>query len=91
MHAFFIGSATPYGTFTLDPAVTAQRPGHGVPQPGRVRPEPGRDHRVGATGTTTFHIQRTGILRVGYNPSVVPFCYLNDAGELVGYDVAYRL
>ncbi len=34
-------------------------------------------------------IQRTGELRVGYNASIIPFCYRNQAGELVGYDVAY--
>lgn len=38
-------------------------------------------------------IQRSGELRVGFNPSVIPFCYRNRHGELVGYDMAfaYRL
>src|SRR5262249_18041070 len=42
----------------------------------------------GSRGSTIARIQRTGVLRVGYNPSIVPFCYWNDAGQLVGYDVA---
>ena len=38
-------------------------------------------------------IRSEGVLRVGYDPVVIPFCYLNDHGQLVGYDVAfmYRL
>jgi ABC-type amino acid transport substrate-binding protein len=33
------------------------------------------------------------VLRVGYNPNVMPFSYRNDRGDLVGYDIAfaYRL
>lgn len=34
-------------------------------------------------------IIRTKTLRVGYNPSVVPFCFYNSKGELVGYDMAF--
>ena len=34
-------------------------------------------------------IQRTGELRVGYNDSIIPYCYRNAAGELTGFDVAY--
>jgi Na+/H+-dicarboxylate symporter len=38
-------------------------------------------------------ILRTGVLRVGYNPNIMPFCYFNTQQELVGYDIAfaYRL
>jgi Na+/H+-dicarboxylate symporter/ABC-type amino acid transport substrate-binding protein len=38
-------------------------------------------------------IQRGGVLRVGYNPNVIPFSYVNKDGDLVGYDIsfAYRL
>lgn len=28
-------------------------------------------------------------LRVGYDPSSIPFCYLNQKHQLVGYDIAY--
>ncbi len=38
--------------------------------------------------TVFGRIQRAGTLRVGYNPHFMPFCYKNDKGELVGYDVA---
>jgi len=33
------------------------------------------------------NIRKTGVLQVGYNPGVIPFCYFNKYGELVGYDV----
>lgn len=33
-------------------------------------------------------ILRTGTLRVGFDPAFIPFCYRNDQGNLVGYDVA---
>jgi len=38
-------------------------------------------------------IRRTGVLRVGYHDALIPFCYRNGRGELVGHDVAfmYRL
>jgi ABC-type amino acid transport substrate-binding protein len=32
-------------------------------------------------------IQRTGVLRVGYEPNNPPFCYRNASGKLVGFDV----
>ncbi len=34
-------------------------------------------------------IRRTGIVRVGYGPNVIPFSYFNTANELEGYDIAY--
>jgi len=45
---------------------------------------------AGSPGTspTINRIQQTGVLRVGYNASIIPFCYWNDDGQLVGYDVA---
>lgn len=39
--------------------------------------------------TTLDRIKRTGVLRVGYNVFPIPFCYLNNNGELVGYDIAF--
>jgi ABC-type amino acid transport substrate-binding protein len=35
------------------------------------------------------HIRRTKELRVGYNESILPFCYRNGQGQLAGYDVAF--
>ena len=31
----------------------------------------------------------TGVLRVGYSPMIIPFCYFNSKNELVGFDVAF--
>ena len=33
-------------------------------------------------------IKERGTLRVGYNPSMMPFSYRNKFGEIVGYDIA---
>jgi proton glutamate symport protein len=86
IHGYFLPHAdgVRYGKLTLDPAVT-----HGVQatvlrgaetEPA-VAPAPG--------GTDIARIQQTGVLRVGYNAVALPFSYLNDAGDLVGYDVAF--
>jgi Na+/H+-dicarboxylate symporter/ABC-type amino acid transport substrate-binding protein len=34
-------------------------------------------------------IRSTGLLRVGYNPDVMPFSYLNEHNDLVGYDISF--
>src|SRR5215468_3648811 len=54
------------------------------------RPVPG-DQAVEGPGRdpTLLAIQTSGTLRVGYNPSVIPFSYWNDKGDLVGFDIAY--
>jgi Na+/H+-dicarboxylate symporter/ABC-type amino acid transport substrate-binding protein len=39
--------------------------------------------------STLGKILDRGVIRVGYNPRDIPFCYLNKWGEVVGYDVAY--
>jgi len=38
-------------------------------------------------------IQKNGYIRVGYNASMLPFCYFNEKRHLVGFDVAliYRI
>ena len=40
------------------------------------------------SGDVLYQIQRTGILRVGYNDTAIPFSYFNAQGNLVGYDIA---
>ncbi len=35
------------------------------------------------------HILKTGILKVGYDIRNIPYAYLNNRNELVGYDIAY--
>ncbi len=50
---------------------------------------------VASTGGVTTQeeplqrILRTGVLRVGYMQDNIPYCYENERGELVGYDIAY--
>lgn len=43
---------------------------------------------VNNTEDSLTRVQRTGILRVGYNTQVKPFVYLNTQGQVVGYDVS---
>ena len=38
---------------------------------------------------TLLGIQKSGVLRVGYNPYVIPFSYWNDHRDLVGFDISY--
>ncbi|HEY1259363.1 MAG TPA: cation:dicarboxylase symporter family transporter [Stellaceae bacterium] len=46
--------------------------------------------QIGGPGEPTLlAIQRRGVLRVGYNPNVIPFSYRNARGDLVGFDIAY--
>jgi proton glutamate symport protein len=71
---------------TLDPAL--RRAVAATVYRTQAEADAGADAPPGSAGTTTARIQRTGRLRVGYNASIVPFCYRNDDGELVGYDVA---
>jgi len=35
------------------------------------------------------NIHRRGVLRVGFNPQVIPFSYRNARGELAGFDISY--
>jgi len=71
----------PYLAFTLGPAVTK-----GVDVSFATESE---STLADPNETTTDRIERTGLLRVGYNPGVIPFCYRNAQGDLVGYDVAF--
>lgn len=34
-------------------------------------------------------VLESGVLRVGYDPTNIPYCYWNQDNELVGFDVAY--
>ncbi len=59
--------------------------------------DPALAHKVTVVGEQTGSpreptlsaIQRSGVLRVGYNPNVIPFSYRNAHGDLVGFDIAY--
>lgn len=41
-----------------------------------------------ASPSVIKRIKERGALRVGYNPSMMPFSYRNKSGEIVGYDIA---
>lgn len=38
---------------------------------------------------TFNHINHTRTIRVGYNPTVAPFCFTNLDDQIVGYDIAF--
>jgi Na+/H+-dicarboxylate symporter len=40
-------------------------------------------------GSILENIQRSGEVRVGYNPDIIPFSFLNSKSHLVGFDIAY--
>jgi len=85
VHGYFLEPAgVRYGALTLDPAVT-----RGVAATVQRGAEPERAVAPAATGADIDRIQQSGVLRVGYNAAAVPFSYLNDAGDLVGYDIAF--
>ncbi|MBG6146488.1 Na+/H+-dicarboxylate symporter/ABC-type amino acid transport substrate-binding protein [Labrenzia sp. EL_142] len=46
-----------------------------------------QDPKVGTAINTIDRIETTGVLKVGINPNVMPFAYVNNDGRLVGYDV----
>ena len=73
-----------YGALTLDPAGT-----RGVQATVLRGAAVERAAAPAEAGATIERIQQRGMLRVGYNADAVPFSYFNDAGELVGYDVAF--
>jgi len=74
----------PYLDFTIDPKLAAKV---------KVSFEPAKSNPSDEFESTMSRIQHEGELRVGYNDNIIPFCYRNRAGQLVGYDVsfAYRL
>jgi len=79
------GRRNPYLSFSIDPALVSL-----VKVLEQAPPAAGGVTRA---EDTMVRIQRTGELRVGYNDSIIPFCYRNAEGQLCGYDVAfaYRL
>lgn len=50
---------------------------------------PGSELPPPRSGETLQRVLQSGILRVGYNPHVVPFCFENNFKNLAGYDVAF--
>jgi proton glutamate symport protein len=58
-----------------------------IADPSRLAPASGADPEL--TASTIAGIRRRGVLRVGFNPQVIPFSYRNARGELVGFDISY--
>jgi proton glutamate symport protein len=75
-----------YAFLQLDPRLTqGVRSSIAVAEP--ERSESGTDP---SSGTSSLgNIRKRGILRVGFNPHVIPFSYRNARGELVGFDISY--
>jgi Na+/H+-dicarboxylate symporter/ABC-type amino acid transport substrate-binding protein len=67
---------------TLDPRLTGE-------VDATVLNAPASTQAAAGDNSTLKAIQASGVLRVGYNPNVMPFSYRNDRGELVGYDVTF--
>lgn len=69
--------------FTLDPRlvkgvdVTIRKAA-----PDRTQPPP-------VHGDALSDFVSSGVLRIGYNPDVIPFSYRNNKGDLVGYDISF--
>jgi ABC-type amino acid transport substrate-binding protein len=70
--------------FTLDPRLT-----QGVTVEVQRAPIGGGSPAAPRGELTLSTIQNSGVLRVGYNPNVIPFSYWNDRGDLVGFDISY--
>ena len=67
---------------TLDPRLTGE-------VDATVLGAPASTQAAAGDNSTLKAIQASGVIRVGYNPNVMPFSYRNDRGELVGYDVTF--
>jgi proton glutamate symport protein len=67
---------------TLDPRLTGE-------VDATVLGAPASTQAAAGDTSTLKAIQASGVLRVGYNPDVMPFSYRNDRGQLVGYDVTF--
>lgn len=74
----------PYLNFTLSPDLTASVE-HKILT--KQDPAPDSDATQNAQNPVMARIQKTGELRVGYNPGIIPMCYYNADGDLVGYDI----
>ncbi|MEI7980678.1 MAG: cation:dicarboxylase symporter family transporter [Bacteroidota bacterium] len=81
----FSSRSLPYLNFSLEPDLKKNQSPL-VFLPGHLLPPADYDS---TEHSLIDHIRRTGRLQVGYNPGIIPFCYFNEPGELVGFDVAF--
>lgn len=77
-------AGNPKLAFTLESRLT-----EGVTAEVRRGPTGGASAAAPRGELTLSAIQSSGVLRVGYNPDVIPFSYWNDRGDLVGFDISY--
>lgn len=70
--------------FTLEPQLTT-----GVKVTIRLPVDETKLQPVKKAEDSLFRIQRTGVLRVGFNADMRPFVFYNNKQQLVGYDIAY--
>lgn len=80
---YVANAPSPYLGFTLPAGLTAHADVRFL-HPAEMATSPRR-----SAASLLNQIRQSGVLRIGYNPSVIPFCYRNQAGDLVGYDVAF--
>lgn len=73
--------SSPFPDFYIESSVPAvvYKQGEALPPADPLLPGEDRLHKV----------LRSGVLRVGYDASRLPFCYFNAKQELVGYDIAF--
>jgi Na+/H+-dicarboxylate symporter len=75
-----------YAYLQLDPRLTqGVQSSIAAVQP--TQPQAGTD--TASLTSTIAHIRKRGVLRVGFNPHIIPFSYRNARGELVGFDISY--
>jgi proton glutamate symport protein len=75
-----------YASLQVDPRLT-EGVKWSIADAGRSFPATNADP---ASATSSIaDIRRRGVLRVGFNPQVIPFSYRNARGELVGFDISY--
>jgi Na+/H+-dicarboxylate symporter len=80
----------PYLSFALDDDIV-EGVDVSILKPGDADPAAhNAEAPAGSSGDRALaNIQGSGVLRVGYNSDIIPFSYLNNQGDLVGFDIAY--
>jgi proton glutamate symport protein len=75
-----------YASLQMDPRLT-EGVKWSIANAGRSVPGEASDPALNTSSIA--EIRRRGVLRVGFNPQVIPFSYRNARGELVGFDISY--
>ena len=82
----FPEATSPYAALRLDPKLTSGVKNSTVRTNGTAG---GFAQDPGSAVSSIANIRKRGVLRVGFNPHVIPFSYTNAVGELVGFDISY--